>query len=142
MSTFVYEDSLGNFVEENEEEAVITEMEIDNETYPLDSVMNYDQYINLKPPEKQVIKKEEKVERTGELLVETPSTGKGRRAYRKYLDEDKEKLGMPTRAAQGWYDRDQKDSQDIIQRKTSKNPVGRPPSLGEEHSLGGQDLFM
>ncbi|KAG1142638.1 hypothetical protein G6F38_007600 [Rhizopus arrhizus] len=90
MSTFVYEDGLGNFVGENEEEAVITAMEVDDETYPLDSVTNYDQYIDLKPPEKQVIKKE-KVERASELLVETHSIGKGRRAYRKYSDEDKER---------------------------------------------------
>ncbi|KAG1059747.1 hypothetical protein G6F41_013278 [Rhizopus arrhizus] len=105
---------------------------------------------HLKPPEKQVIKKE-KIESAGGVLVEAHSTGKGRRAYRKYSDEDKEyffelvyekglkvaeaarKLGMPTRTAQGWYDRDQKDPQDIIQRKAAKNPVGRPPSLGEEH---------
>jgi len=152
MSTFVYEDGLGNFVGENGEEAIITEMEVDDETYPLDSVTNYDQYIDLKPPEKQVIKKE-KIESAGGVLVEAHSTGKGRRAYRKYSDEDKEyffelvyekglkvaeaarKLGMPTRTAQGWYDRDQKDPQDIIQRKAAKNPVGRPPSLGEEHRV-------
>ncbi|KAG1256960.1 hypothetical protein G6F66_014759 [Rhizopus arrhizus] len=127
-------------------------MEVDDETYPLDSVTNYDQYIDLKPPEKQVIKKE-KIESAGGVLVEAHSTGKGRRAYRKYSDEDKEyffelvyekglkvaeaarKLGMPTRTAQGWYDRDQKDPQDIIQRKAAKNPVGRPPSLGEEHRM-------
>ncbi|KAG0973296.1 hypothetical protein G6F28_013667 [Rhizopus arrhizus] len=118
MSTFVYEDGLGNFVGENGEEAIITEMEVDDETYPLDSVTNYDQYIDLKPPEKQVIKKE-KIESAGGVLVEAHSTGKGRRAYRKYSDEDKEyffelvyekglkvaeaarKLGMPTRTAQG-----------------------------------------
>jgi CRISPR/Cas system-associated endonuclease Cas3-HD len=76
-------------VGENGEEAVIAEMEVDDETYPLDSVTNYDQYIGLKPPEKQVIKKE-KVERAGELLVEAHSTGKGRHAYRKYSGEDKE----------------------------------------------------
>ncbi|KAG0743707.1 hypothetical protein G6F57_006373 [Rhizopus arrhizus] len=129
-------------------------MKVDDETYPLDSVTNYDQYIDLKPPEKQVVKKKkEKVERASELLVETHSTGKGRRAYRKYSDEDKEyffelvyekglnvaqaarKLCMPTRTAQGWYDRDQQNPQDIIQRKTAKNPVGRPPSLGEEHRV-------
>lgn len=57
MSTFLYEDGLGNFVGENGEEVVITEMEVDDETYPLDSVTNYDQYIDLKPPEKQFIKK-------------------------------------------------------------------------------------
>ncbi|KAG1368932.1 hypothetical protein G6F61_012764 [Rhizopus arrhizus] len=64
-------------------------MEIDDETYPLDSVTNYDQYIDLKPPEKQV-KKKEKVERAGELLVEAHSTGEGRRTCRKQSDEDKE----------------------------------------------------
>ncbi|KAG1365976.1 hypothetical protein G6F61_013425 [Rhizopus arrhizus] len=87
------------------------------------------------------------------MIIEAHSTGKGRRAYRKYSDEDKEyffelvyekglkvaeaarKLGMPTRTAQGWYDRDQKDPQDIIQRKAAKNPVGRPPPLGEEHRV-------
>jgi hypothetical protein len=76
-------------VGENGEEAIITEMEVDDETYPLDNVTNYDQDIDLKPPEKQVIKKE-KVERAGELLVEAHSIGEGRRAYRKQSDEDKE----------------------------------------------------
>ncbi|EIE79376.1 hypothetical protein RO3G_04081 [Rhizopus delemar RA 99-880] len=52
MSTFVYEDGLGNFVGENGEEAVITQMGVDDETYPLDSVTNYDQYIDLKSSEK------------------------------------------------------------------------------------------
>ena len=42
---------------------------------------------------------------------------------------------MPTWTAQGWYDRDQKDPQDIIQRKTAQNSVGRPPSLREEHRV-------
>ncbi|KAG1150494.1 hypothetical protein G6F37_001356 [Rhizopus arrhizus] len=125
---------------------------IDDETYPLDSVTNYDQYIDLKPPEKQVINKEN-VERTGEFLVEAHSTWKGGRTYRKYSDEDKEyffelvyekglrvsqaamKLGIPTWIAQGWYDKDQKDPQDIIQRKTAQNSVRRPPSLGEEHRI-------
>ncbi|KAG1552332.1 hypothetical protein G6F47_008924 [Rhizopus delemar] len=45
------------------------------------------------------------------------------------------KLGIPTQTAQGWYDRDQKDPQNIIQRKTAKDLVGRPPSLGEEHRV-------
>jgi hypothetical protein len=115
MSTSVYEDGLGNFLGGNGEEAVITEI-VDVKTYPLDTVTNYDQYIGLKPPEKQVIKKE-KVERAGELLIEAHSTGKERQVYRKYLDEDKEyffklvyakglkvvqaamKLGMSTRTA-------------------------------------------
>ncbi|KAG1389161.1 hypothetical protein G6F60_013444 [Rhizopus arrhizus] len=66
-------------------------MEVDDETYPLDSVTNYDQYIDLKPPEKQVIKKE-KIESAGEFLVEAHSTWKGGRAYRKYSDEDKKYL--------------------------------------------------
>ena len=35
-------------------------MEVDDETYPLDSVTNYDQDIDLKLPEKQVIKKRRK----------------------------------------------------------------------------------
>jgi transposase len=107
----------------------------------------------LKPPEKQVINEEENVKCTGKFLVEAHSTWKGGRTYRKYSDEDKEyffelvyekglrvsqaarKLGMPTRIAQGWYDKDQKDPQDIIQRKTAQNSVGRPPSLGEEHRI-------
>ncbi|KAG1357376.1 hypothetical protein G6F62_001669 [Rhizopus arrhizus] len=126
---------------------------IDDETYPLDSVTNYDQYIDLKPPEKQVINKEENVKRAGKFLVEAHSTWKGGRTYRKCSDEDKEyfselvyekglrvsqaarKLGMPTWIAQGWYDKDQKDPQDIIQRKTAQNSVERPPSLGEEHRI-------
>ncbi|KAG1315702.1 hypothetical protein G6F64_000460 [Rhizopus arrhizus] len=83
-------------------------MKVDDETYPLDSVTNYDQYIDLKPPEKQV----------GLNVAQAAR-----------------KLCMPTRTAQGWYDRDQQNPQDIIQRKTAKNPVGRPPSLGEEHRV-------
>jgi hypothetical protein len=39
---------------------VSKEMEVDDETYPLDNVTNYDQDIDLKLPEKQVIKKRRK----------------------------------------------------------------------------------
>lgn len=45
------------------------------------------------------------------------------------------KLGMPTQTAQGYHYKEQKDPQIIIQRKAAKNPVGRVPSLGEEHSI-------
>ncbi|CAO3701252.1 unnamed protein product [Rhizopus stolonifer] len=39
---------------------------------------------------------------------------------------------MPVGTAQDWHDRDQEDSQDVIQRKQAKDPVGRPSKLHEE----------
>jgi hypothetical protein len=53
MSAFVYKDGFENLVEEDREEAVILEMEVDFEEYPLDSVTNYDQYTDLKPRKNQ-----------------------------------------------------------------------------------------
>ncbi|KAI9020955.1 hypothetical protein CLU79DRAFT_703515 [Phycomyces nitens] len=117
-------------------EILWVKMEVDLEEYPLDSITNYDQYTDLKPPEtplkmKKVVKEE--------FPMEMPR--KGRRSYRKYTDADKEdffeliyekglnisqaakKLGMPVRTAQGWYDRDQSDPQDVIQRNQAKKDL-------------------
>jgi transposase len=40
---------------------------------------------------------------------------------------------MSVRTAQGWYNRDQEDPQDVIKRKQAKGPVGRPAKLHEKH---------
>lgn len=67
---------------------MMTEMEVNDDTYSPDGNTNYDQCIDLEHPGKQAIKKEEEIEHTGELLAH--SIRKGRRAYRKYLEKDKE----------------------------------------------------
>lgn len=53
MRAFVYKDGFENLVGEDREEAVILEMEVNFEEYPLDSVTNYDQYTDLKPRKNQ-----------------------------------------------------------------------------------------
>jgi transposase len=55
--------------------------------------------------------------------------------FRKRIERftSRKKIRQSVRTAQGWYDRDQEDPQDVIQRKQAKDPVGRPPKLHEEH---------
>lgn len=129
----MYKDGFENLVEEDREEAVILEMEVDFEEYPLDSVTNYDQYTDLKPRKNLLWKYRERDD------VATESTLMQIRKTSSYLftkrtvSQAAKKLSMPVRTAQSWYDRDQENLQDVVQRKQAKSPVGRPPKLVEDH---------
>lgn len=52
MTTFLYENGDGKVFDEHGNETCVYQMEIDNEQYPLEQLTNYDQYVDLKPPEK------------------------------------------------------------------------------------------
>jgi hypothetical protein len=62
MTTFLYEND-GKIFNEHEKETHVYEMEIDNEQYSLEQLTTYDQYIDLKPPEKTIRNKNQRVRR-------------------------------------------------------------------------------
>jgi hypothetical protein len=63
-------------------------MKVDLEEYHLDSITDYDQYIDLKPPENLVKKEKDKKEIVEESTTEP--LRKSRRNYRKCTAKDKE----------------------------------------------------
>ena len=146
MSGFVHEDGQGGLFDDNGNEVSIIQMEVDDEMYPLENVTNFDDYNQLKPPEKEERSKGK------EKVTEEDVPAKSSKTYRSYKPFEKERLfylvkekGMSTRAAaltlqinprtaQSWIKKDQEDPQDLITRKSgSGRPVGRPPKLTEEH---------
>jgi hypothetical protein len=52
MSTFIQEDGMGNMYNENGDEFVDIGMDVDEMNFPLGDITNFDQYNDLKPPEK------------------------------------------------------------------------------------------
>jgi hypothetical protein len=54
MNGFVHHDSNGapTMYNENGRQAFQTEMDVDQETHPLDNITNFDEYMHEKPPEK------------------------------------------------------------------------------------------
>lgn len=88
MSLQVYfEDGQGNIVDESGNEPF--DMEIDEESFPLNTVTDYNQYVNLKPPERELNVKEEMEGKT--LQAESSEgNGTGHKHYKKYSDNEKE----------------------------------------------------
>ena len=142
----IFEDGLGNQHDVEGNEVIEFQMEVDNEMYPVESVTDYDSYTYMKPPEKEIIKKKT------ETTSDRKKKHEGTKAYKHYKDAEKEKLfylvdekGMSVRAAalslninvrtaQGWVAKNNKAPQEYIQRATgSGRPVGRPPTLTDEH---------
>ncbi|KAI8639716.1 hypothetical protein BD408DRAFT_349481, partial [Parasitella parasitica] len=153
MSNFVHEDGQGNLFNDDGLEVAVVEMDVDTEAFPIELVTNYDRYVDLKPPEKEVknVKKKPQKEPTNDTIG---------RSYQHYKDSEKEKLlelviekGMSARAAalklnikprtaQKWVKMNEEDPQDFIERKKgSGRPVGRPPILGSEHQKFLIDLI-
>ncbi|KAI8637356.1 hypothetical protein BD408DRAFT_353855, partial [Parasitella parasitica] len=84
---FVHEDGKGNAYNEEGEEVVVIGMEVDNDNYPLNDVTDFDQYVDLKPPEKTASASKKRVysNTTKESMTEdTSSPG----TYRNYKKED------------------------------------------------------
>ncbi|KAI8875099.1 hypothetical protein K501DRAFT_154522, partial [Backusella circina FSU 941] len=154
MNRFIYHDSNGTtaMYNENGTQVLETEMEVDEETHPLQNITEFDEYIDEKPPEKpkkiskEIKNKEDEVKKVNE---EAPDSYK-----KKYKGKEKEKenffelyynKGISARAAalqhninvrtaQDWAKKDQEDPQDIIARRgNSGRPPGRPSRFHEEH---------
>ncbi|KAG1463098.1 hypothetical protein G6F56_005364 [Rhizopus delemar] len=142
----IFEDGLGNQHDVEGNKVIEFQMEVDNEMYPVESVTDYDNYTYMMPPEKEIIKKKT------ETTSDRKKKHEGIKAYKHYKNAEKEKLfylvnekGMSVRAAvlslnisvrtaQGWVAKNNKAPQEYIQRATgSGRPVGRPPTLTDEH---------
>ena len=59
MNSFIQEDGMGNMLDEEGDQFVELKMEVDEVNYPLDDVTTFDQYNDLKPPEKMQQDKKE-----------------------------------------------------------------------------------
>ena len=47
MSSFIHEDGKGNMLDDQGNEVFVVDMEVDDETYPLENVTDLNQYLSL-----------------------------------------------------------------------------------------------
>ncbi|KAI7873018.1 hypothetical protein BDF14DRAFT_1992439 [Spinellus fusiger] len=62
------EDGFGNVFDENGNQPV--EMDVDDVNFPLENITNYDSYMDLKPPEREVKMKDVKLEKDQDTILE------------------------------------------------------------------------
>ncbi|GAA5806761.1 hypothetical protein MFLAVUS_000109 [Mucor flavus] len=145
MNNFVHEDGQGNLYNDEGLEVAVVEMEVDEEIFPLEVVSNFDNYIDLKPPEREIKKPSAQSKQPAETKGKSSS-------YQHYKDIEKEqlldlfinrgmsarvaaiKLNIKSRIAQLWVKKDNESPKVHFKReKGSGRPVGRPAKLGPEH---------
>ncbi|KAI9323404.1 hypothetical protein BX666DRAFT_1886508 [Dichotomocladium elegans] len=85
MTAFIHEEGLGNMMGEDGKDVAM--LGSDSYLFPIEMIPNYDQYMDLKPPERMVIRKTESNE---EIL--SKATAPNRKSYRCYKDAEKEEL--------------------------------------------------
>ncbi|KAI7876057.1 hypothetical protein K492DRAFT_115921, partial [Lichtheimia hyalospora FSU 10163] len=140
---FVYEDGKGNAIDDAGHH--VLDMEIDEESYPLDAITDYDTYMVHKPPERK--QAAQKI-CTPPVKDQRPTEMK-RGPYKQHSNSDKEKmffliykkgmttgkaaaqLQIPRRTAYNWVKRDQEDPSDEVQPKKTKG--SRKAILTEIH---------
>lgn len=83
MTTFLFENEQDEVFDEQGNEAQVYQMDVDNEQYPLKQPTCYDQYIDLKPPEKMTNVENPEIEATGQ---ENPRHGIPSKEYFKHKD--------------------------------------------------------
>ena len=148
QSGFVHEDGMGGTFDDQGNHISVIQMEVDDEAYPLQNVTNFDEYTQLKPPERDVNYVNEEVD-------EGPDD-KGRsmktiRTYRSYKPSEKEmlfylvfekgksvraaalELRINPRTAQNWVKKDQEDPQGEIVRRAGSGRPGQPSKFNDEH---------
>ncbi|KAG1255894.1 hypothetical protein G6F68_010039 [Rhizopus microsporus] len=157
MDSFIHEDGKGNMLDDQGNEVFTVDMEVDDETYPLENVTDLNHYLDLKPPERV---KQEKEKKLSEKPDKNQISEKGKKTYRRYKPEDKEQfffliyeknmdireaaraLKMPETTAQSWYKKESENPEEEIGRKKgSGRPVGRPSALREEHEQFLKELI-
>ncbi|EIE84531.1 hypothetical protein RO3G_09241 [Rhizopus delemar RA 99-880] len=85
MISFVHEDGLGNMMDDGGKDVVM--MESDSHMFPVEMITDYDQYLDMKPPERMVATKAEfDVEKPEDPAV--PNC----KSYRSYKDGEKEEF--------------------------------------------------
>lgn len=50
MTTFIYDNGCGNMTDEAGKDIIEMHMEVDDEMYPIESITNYNQYMDVKSP--------------------------------------------------------------------------------------------
>lgn len=50
MATFIYNDRCGNMQDEAGKDIIQMDMDVDDVMYPIESVTNYSEYLDVKPP--------------------------------------------------------------------------------------------
>ena len=61
MDSFIHEDGKGNILDDQGNEVFTVDMEVDDETYPLENVTDLNHYLDLKPPESEARKRKEAI---------------------------------------------------------------------------------
>ncbi|KAG1459641.1 hypothetical protein G6F46_004097 [Rhizopus delemar] len=121
MISFVHEDGLGNMMDDGGKDVVM--MESDSHMFPVEMITDYDQYLDMKPPERMVATKAE--------------FDKGMSVRAVALQ-----LQIKLRTAQYWVQKDQKESTyQIVRNVGGDRSPGRPPKLVEEHQKFLVDLI-
>ncbi|EIE90456.1 hypothetical protein RO3G_15167 [Rhizopus delemar RA 99-880] len=153
MSQFIIENGKGEMFNENGDKISVLQMEVDDPNFPLGDVTNYDEYHDLKPPEKQKVEKNEttiKKKKANDLNENDASTLTTHRKYKKedmeyffYLVNEKgmsiraaaKKMNIPQSTAWNWHKKGEEALDDFVEwRKSgSGRPVGRPPKLTNAH---------
>jgi transposase len=152
MTTFIYNDGCGNMQDEARKDIIQMDMDVDDVMYPIQSVINYSEYLDVKPPEPLKITKTGKEEDNESVKDDVPKKKSSCVSNKHYKDTEKEQLfylvyekwmtvraaalqlQIKPRTAQHWVQKDQEDPQDEIQRKAGNGrPRGKPAILGEEH---------
>ncbi|KAI7907701.1 uncharacterized protein BX663DRAFT_424949, partial [Cokeromyces recurvatus] len=154
---FYQEDGNCNAVDEHGNEPV--EMEVDDDGYPLADTVDFDNYMDFKPPEKPKITP--KAFKTITSVPAGPAT-----YYKKHGDDVKchffylvyqegltagkagKQLGVARRTAYDWFKKDQKEISrnaeplDEVEPKEPKTKAGRPALLNEEHQNYLEEKFI
>jgi uncharacterized membrane protein len=87
--SFIHEDGKENMLDNQGNEVFAVDMEVDKFHHPLENITDLNQYLDIKPPENMEQEKEEKLL---EEFNENQLYKKGKRIYRSYKPEDKERF--------------------------------------------------
>ncbi|KAG1051388.1 hypothetical protein G6F43_006405 [Rhizopus delemar] len=90
MNQFILEDGKGKMFSEDGNEVSVLQMEVDDPSFPLGDVTSFNEYLDLKPPEKP---KDERKEATNSKVKSdnlSENDASTLRTHRKYKKEDME----------------------------------------------------
>ncbi|KAG1488698.1 hypothetical protein G6F46_012114 [Rhizopus delemar] len=152
MNSFIQEDGMGNMFDEEGDQFVEMKMEVDEVNYPLDNVTNFDQYSDLKPPEKM---QQDKKEVPEEEISSSEKKANSKKTYRKYKKEDMEEffylvnekrmsirgaaaeIKVPSSTAYNWHKKglESLELDEDIEKGGARSAVkmGRPALLNDIH---------
>lgn len=155
---FYYEDGQGNAVDEFGNEPC--EMEVDQANFPLDGITKFDQYHDLKPPEREVaaekLKKNSKQPNKSGVFYDKHSDSVKEQFFYWIYEKDLtpgaagKKLNIKRRTAYNWYNKHQKSIEESItkqdqpqdQPQEPPKKAGRKKILSDQHELHLKEQFL